>query len=98
MLLDNKTGNTDKVHEKIEELKAPGTYHTVTGYFSVAGLIFVDKQLNDLISEFQFILGELTSVENERNRPLDLLNENISMENALSLNPQIIRLIEFLRQ
>lgn len=98
MLLDNKTGNTDKVHEKIEELKAPGTYHTVTGYFSVAGLIFVDKQLNDLISEFQFILGELTSVENERNRPLDLLNENISMENALSLNPQIMRLIEFLRQ
>jgi hypothetical protein len=51
-----------------------------------------------MISEFQFILGELTSVENERNRPLDLLNENISMENALSLNPQIIRLIEFLRQ
>ncbi|HMZ61792.1 MAG TPA: phospholipase D-like domain-containing protein, partial [Leptospiraceae bacterium] len=98
MLLDNKTENTEKVYEKIQELNAAGSFFSVTGYFSAGGLNFLNNTLNSAISEFQFILGELTSLENERNRPLDLLNETIGFDQALNLTPQIKKIIEFLRQ
>ncbi len=85
MILDNENKEL-KVHEWITKYTEEGKFDLVTGYFTIGALAFLSKHINNKISNFRLVLGDIVNVDIEENRPLDLLNENISIEAALKLN------------
>ena len=97
MLLDNEQ-NGMKVHEWIAKHTTEGAFDVVTGYFTIGALAYLSKQINDKISHFRMVLGDIANVSNENFRPLNLLNENITMEAAFSLPRFAKEAVEFLKQ
>ena len=97
MLLDNENENL-KVHEWISLYTEKGKLDIVTGYFTIAALAWLSKQVNDKISEFRLVLGDIVNIDTENNRPLDLLNENITVEASLKLNSLSQEAVRFLKQ
>lgn len=93
MLIDNKKANSPCMFDKFKDLKNVGTFHIVTGYFSVGGLLFLFDTLKEDIWEYQIILGDLVSSENEKSRPINLLNDSIDIHSALELSPKVKSLI-----
>ena len=70
----------------------------VTGYFTIGALAWLSKAVNDKISDFRLVLGDIVNFGSEEERPLDLLNENISIEASLKLSSLSKEAVEFLRQ
>lgn len=97
MILDNENENL-KVHEWISSYTEKGKFDIVTGYFTIAALAWLSKQVNDKISEFRLVLGDIVNIDTEDNRPLDLLNENISVEASLKLSSLSQEAVRFLKQ
>ena len=89
MILDNENKNL-KVHEWITKYTQTGSLSIVTGYFTIGALAYLSKNTQDKIDKYRFILGDIVSFDSEKERSLDLLNENISIEGALALS-QIAR-------
>ena len=85
MILDNENENL-KVHEWISSYTEQGKLDIVTGYFTIGALAWLSKSVNDKISDFRLVLGDIVNVDSIDNRPLDLLNENISIEASLKLS------------
>lgn len=97
MILDNENENL-KVFEWISKYTEEGKLDIVTGYFTIGALAYLSNSVNDKIKEFRLILGDIVNVDAEENRPLDLLNENITIEAALKLNSVSQECVRFLRQ
>ncbi len=97
MILDNENENL-KVHEWISTYTEQGKLDIVTGYFTIGALAWLSKQVNDKISEFRLVLGDIVNTGSEANRPLDLLNENITIEAALKLSSLSQEAVKFLKQ
>ena len=97
MILDNENKNL-KVHEWISKYTENGKLDIVTGYFTIAALAYLSEQVNSKITDFRLILGDIVNIDPEENRPLDLLNENITIEAALKLNTLSRDAVRFLRQ
>lgn len=97
MILDNENENL-KVHEWITKYTEEGKLDIVTGYFTIGALGYISKSVNDKIEEFRLILGDIVNIDLEENRPLDLLNENITIEAALKLNSVSQECVRFLKQ
>jgi len=97
MILDNENENL-KVHEWISKYTEEGKLDIVTGYFTIGALSFLSKSVNEKIESFRLVLGDIVSLDIEENRPLDLLNENISIEAALKLNSVSQECVKFLKQ
>lgn len=97
MILDNQNENK-KVHEWISQYTEAGKLDIVTGYFTIGALAFLSRQVNDKISDFRLVLGDIVNVDIEDNRPLDLLNENISIEASLKLSSVAQEAVNFLKQ
>lgn len=97
MILDNENENL-KVHEWISKYTENGTLDIVTGYFTIGALAYLSKSVNDKIEAFRLVLGDIVNFDIEENRPLDLLNENITIEAALILNSVSQDCVHFLRQ
>jgi superfamily II DNA or RNA helicase len=97
MLLDNENENL-KVHEWISKYTEEGMLDIVTGYFTVGALAYVSQQVNDKITKFNFILGDIVNFEIDTNRTLDLLNENITIEASFRLNTLAKEAVKFLQQ
>lgn len=97
MILDNENDNL-KVHEWISQYTDDGKLDIVTGYFTIGALAWLSKAVNDKISEFRLVLGDIVSIDAEDNRPLDLLNENISVEASLKLSSLAKEAVKFLKQ
>lgn len=97
MILDNENENL-KVHEWISSYTEQGKLDLVTGYFTIGALAWLSKQVNDKISNFRFVLGDIVNIDSEDNRPLDLLNENITIEASLKLNSLSQEAVRFLKQ
>lgn len=97
MILDNENENL-KVHEWISKYTERGKLDIVTGYFTIGALSFLSKSVNEKIESFRLVLGDIVSLDIEENRPLDLLNENISIEAALKLNSVSQECVKFLKQ
>lgn len=96
MILDNENENL-KVYEWISSYTEQGKLDIVTGYFTIGALAWLSKNVNEKITEFRFILGDIVNIDAEENRPLDLLNENISIEASLklsSLSQEAVRLLK----
>jgi superfamily II DNA or RNA helicase len=97
MILDNENKNL-KVYEWISEYTENGKMDIVTGYFTIGALAYLSRQINSKISEFRLILGDIVNIGPIENRPLDLLNENITIEAALKLNSLSQKAVGFLKQ
>ncbi len=97
MILDNENENK-KVHEWFSQYTEAGKLDIVTGYFTIGALAYLSKQVNDKISDFRLVLGDIVNVDIEDNRPLDLLNENISIEASLKLSSVALEVVNFLKQ
>ena len=97
MLLDNENENL-KVHEWLSKYTEEGILDIVTGYFTVGALAYLSQQVNDRITKFNFILGDIINSEIDTNRTLDLLNENITIEASLKLNNLAREAVKFLKQ
>lgn len=97
MILDNENENL-KVHDWISRYTEQGKMDIVTGYFTIGALAWLSKNVNDKISDFRFVLGDIVNVDSIDNRPLDLLNENISIEASLRLSGLSKEAVSFLKQ
>lgn len=97
MILDNENENL-KVHEWISSYTEQGKLDIVTGYFTIGALAWLSKTVNDKISDFRLVLGDIVNVDSIDNRPLDLLNENISIEASLKLSNLSKEAVKFLKQ
>lgn len=97
MILDNENENL-KVHEWISRYTEEGKLDVVTGYFTIGALSSISKTINEKIDRFRLVLGDIVNLDIEENRPLDLLNENISIEAALKLNTVSQECVKFLEQ
>ncbi len=97
MILDNENDNL-KVHEWISKYTEEGKLDIVTGYFTIGALAYLSKSVNDNIEKFRLLLGDIVNFDIEENRPLDLLNENITIEAALKLNSVSHECVRFLKQ
>jgi SNF2 family DNA or RNA helicase len=114
MLIDNKdTHEKDSKEicssdvEQQEKLKAwqwiskfteQGHMDMVTGYFTIGALAWLARVTNSNISRYRFVLGDIVSTEVEKERPLNLLNEHLSVEAAVQLSAVAREAVEFLRQ
>lgn len=97
MILDNGNKNK-KVHEWIAEYTDEGEFDIVTGYFTIGALAYISDTINDKISRFRLLLGDLANNILKDEHPLDLLNENITIEAALKLNCLSQKAVDFLKQ
>ncbi|MEA5497559.1 helicase-related protein [Limnoraphis robusta] len=96
MILDNEKHL--KVHEWIVEYTEEGTIDIVTGYFTVGALAYLSQQVNQKIAKFRLVLGDIVNLDQVDDRPLDLLNENITIKAALNLSRLAQEAVIFLRQ
>jgi len=97
MLLDNENEHL-KVHEWISKYTEEGQFDIVTGYFTVGALAYLSQQVNDKITKFNFILGDIVNAETDTSRTIDLLNENITIEASFKLNKLAREAVAFLQQ
>lgn len=95
MILDNENEHS-KVHEWIAQCTQNGNFSIVTGYFTVGALAFLSKATRDKIENYRFVLGDIVNFDVEKERTLDLLNEDISIEAALQLNVLAKEAVSFL--
>ncbi|MDD1414503.1 phospholipase D-like domain-containing protein [Dolichospermum sp. ST_con] len=96
MILDNEKYR--KVHEWIKKYTEEGTVDIVTGYFTVGALADLSQEINHKIAKFRLVLGDIVNLDQVENRPLDLLNENITIEAALNLSILAQEAVMFLKQ
>jgi len=86
MILDNNPKSENlKVHEWISKYTEEGTMDIVTGYFTVGALAFISDEINATVQEYRMVLGDIVKTGLEGERPLDLLNESISLTSAFQL-------------
>lgn len=96
MILDNET-KEPKVFEYILNNTNNGKLSIVTGYFTIGALAYLSRVTNDKISEYKFILGDIVNFDVDKNRTLNLLNENISIEASLKLTTIAQEAVDFLK-
>lgn len=97
MLLDNENQN-HKVHEWITKYTEEGNLDIVTGYFTIGALAYLSKTTNNRIDHFRFVLGDIVNIDDLKDRALDLLNEDITVEAALRLSSLSKEAVQFLKQ
>ena len=96
MILDNaETERT--VGRWITDWTGEGQIDAVTGYFTVGALAYLCEQLNERVSRFRFIIGDIVCDEERDERPLDLLSETVAIDGALQLRDAASRAVAFLR-
>lgn len=97
MILDNENESL-KVHEWITKYTEEGKLDIVTGYFTIGALAYISEKVNAKIDQFRMVLGDIVNVDFEEDRPLDLLNENVTIEAALKLSNSAQEAVNFLKQ
>lgn len=97
MIIDNENNNL-KAHEWIANYTEEGRLDIVTGYFTIGALAWLSNEVNNKIEEFKLVLGDIVNLDSIENRPLDLLNENITIEASLKLNRVSQQAVDFLKQ
>ena len=74
-----------------------GKLDLVTGYFTIAGLDLLNKELHK-DNEYRLVLSELTSDEDFMSRVIDLLQGDAGIDAALNLSSAAKGAIEFLKR
>jgi ERCC4-related helicase len=97
MIIDNENENL-KVHQWIAKYTEEGTFDIVTGYFTIGALAYISRETNNRIQKYRMVLGDIVNIDTFNDRPLDLLNENITIEAALKLNGIAKEAVKFLKE
>lgn len=97
MLFDNSTPETS-VAKWITEQTQSGKLDCTSGYFTVGILAYLSKELNQKISDFRFVLGDIVSNDQDKDRPINLLTETITVDAALQLSQLAQQAVAFLKQ
>jgi hypothetical protein len=95
MILDNENDNL-KVYEWITKYTQEGKLSIVTGYFTIGALTYLSKVTQEKIDQYRFILGDIVNFDTDKERALNLLNENISIEASLALSQVAKSAVAFL--
>ena len=95
MILDNENENL-KVHEWLTKYTQTGKLSIVTGYFTVGALAYLSKDTKGKIDEYKFILGDIVNFDTDKDRALDLLNEEINIDASLKLSKVAQEAVAFL--
>jgi ERCC4-related helicase len=95
MILDNENGEL-KVHEWLKRYTHEGALSVVTGYFTVGALAYLSSETNQKIEKYRFILGDIVNFDANKDRALDLLNEEISIDASLRLSQVAREAVAFL--
>lgn len=69
MILDNKNEN-QKVYEWLREYTESGTIDIVTGYFTVAALAYLSRQINNRIKFFGMVFGDIVNIDMIQDRTI----------------------------
>ncbi len=96
-ILDN-TEESKTVAEWIKQWTTEGSVDAVTGYFTIGALAFINEELNDRLEHFRMVVGDIVRDDTLIERPLDLLNEDISLNASLELKTTAQKAIDFLEQ
>jgi superfamily II DNA or RNA helicase len=97
MILDNENKNL-KVYQWIEYNTNLGNFDIVTGYFTIGALAFLSEKTNEKIDKYRFIIGDIVSTPDQKVKSIDLLNENLSGEDAFKLSLWAKQASQFLKQ
>lgn len=95
MILDNENGER-KVHEWIRRYTHEGHLSVVTGYFTIGALAYLSRETNHKIEKYRFILGDIVNFDSNKDRALDLLNEEINIDASLRLSQVAREAVAFL--
>ena len=95
MILDNENRT---VHEWMEKHTKAGNLQLVTGYFTIGALAWMSDKLNEKITRFDLVLGEMSGYDGSRDRTIDLLNEHISLDSVIQLHKVSQKAVDFLKQ
>lgn len=93
MLLDNENL---KVYEWLTQYTKTGKLSIVTGYFTVGALAYLSKNTQSKIDEYKFVLGDIVNFDTNKDRALDLLNEEITIDASLKLSRVAQEAVAFL--
>ena len=87
MLIDNsKSSKHQKVHEWISSETQVGEYgYSYRLFYPLEHWLIMAKVINDNITEFRLVLGDIVHQGSMNERVIDLLNENITMNAVLQL-------------
>ncbi len=94
MLYDNSSRETS-VATWIQEQTLSGKLDVTSGYFTVGILAFLSHELNEKIADFRFVLGDIVCRDQDRERPINLLTETITVDAALQLNRLAREAVQF---
>lgn len=99
MILDNKStvDHYESVADWIEKETTAGQMSVVTGYFTIGALSFLSKVTNEKIDAYRFVLGDIVHNDGGKMAALNLLNENISIENAQKMGRLAKEAVAFLK-
>lgn len=97
MLYDNSTKETS-VATWIKDQTSKGKMDITSGYFTVGILAMLSRELNGKISEFRFVIGDIVSTDEDKEKPINLLTETITVDAALHLNALAKEAVAFLKQ
>ena len=97
MLFDNSSKETS-VATWIAEQTQSGKLDCTSGYFTVGILAYLSRHLNERITDFRFVLGDIVSNDQDKERPINLLTETITVDAALRLSQLAQDAVAFLKQ
>ena len=97
MLYDNSSPETSVANWITEQTQA-GKLDCTSGYFTVGILSFLSRELNQKITDFRFILGDIVCNDQDKDRPINLLTETITVDAALQLSALAREAVDFLKQ
>ena len=96
MLYDNSTPEKSVASWILEETKT-GRLDVTSGYFTVGILSFISRHLNQNIEAYRFVLGDIVCNDQDKEKPINLLTETITVDAALELNKVAREAVAFLR-
>jgi hypothetical protein len=97
MLYDNSNQQKSVASWILEQTKT-GKLDVTSGYFTVGILSFISRHLNEKIENFRFVLGDIVANDQDKENPINLLTETITVDAALQLNKLAREAVAFLRQ
>ena len=97
MLYDNSTPEKSVASWILEQTKT-GRLDVTSGYFTVGILAMISRKLNEKIEAYRFVLGDIVCNDQDKENPINLLTETITVDAALELNKVAREAVAFLRQ
>lgn len=97
MLYDNSSREKSVAKWILDQTKT-GNLDVTSGYFTVGILSFINRELNQKIEGFRFVLGDIVANDQDKENPINLLTETITVDAALQLNRLAREAVEFLKQ